>query len=151
MPLVDLSRPPPHSQNVGSIDCAFCFANLDSMSVPQREIHYEDHFRDAETMPPRDNEPPQSSSSSVKATASPSSVKNKAKLILPCLRETDDFWYPAHITAPAPSFTPGKVSLFIQLTVHSSDFTSQRANLSHPSRVMQRSQSWKCQTRRTVL
>jgi hypothetical protein len=102
-----------------SVDCAFCFANLDLMSVPQREIHYEDHFSsmmvDARDNPPR----PQSSA---KAIASSQNVKSEGNKIWPPLKETDYFWYSAHTSTPPPSFTPGIVARSIQLAVHSSDF-----------------------------
>ena len=114
MPLVELSRPAPHSQD--SVDCAFCHANLDSMSVSQREIHYENHFSSM-----MGDNPPQSSSSA-KAIVSSQSVKSKGKKIWPRFNETDDFWYPAHISTPPPSFTPGIVSRSIPPAVHSSDY-----------------------------
>lgn len=103
------------SQSQGSVDCALCYANLDSMSITQREIHYETHFSSMIG----DNPP---SLASAKAIASSQSVKSKVKKIWPRLKETDDFWYPAHINTPPPSFTPGIVSCYIQPAVHSSDF-----------------------------
>ena len=66
---------------------------------------------DARDNPPR---PP----SSTKAIASSQSVKGKGKKLWPLLKETDDFWYPAHTSTPPPSFTPGIVSRSI---VRSSD------------------------------
>ena len=96
---MDLTRP-----GQDSLDCAFCYANLDLMSVPQREIHYENHFSST-------HNPPQS-----KAIASSQDVKSKGKKIW---SETDDFWYPAHMSTPPPSFTPGIVSRSIQPAVHS--------------------------------
>ncbi|KAF8797859.1 hypothetical protein BYT27DRAFT_7236821 [Phlegmacium glaucopus] len=111
-----LSRPPQCSQDVvlvHSVECAFCFANLDMMSVPQRETHYEDHFSsmtsDTENMPARDNDPSRSSSSA-NATASSPWVKNKTK-IRPFNKETDGFWYPSHASTPPTSFTPGLIPL----------------------------------------
>jgi hypothetical protein len=98
-----------------SVDCAFCYANLDLMSVPQREIHYENHFSSMIDNPPQ-------SPSSAKAIASSQNVNSKGKRIWPRLKETDDFWYPAHISPPPPSFTPGILSRSIQPAVHSSHF-----------------------------
>lgn len=96
------------SQSQGSVDCALCYANLDSMSITQREIHYETHFSSMIADTP----------SSANAIASSQSVKSKVKKIWPRLKETDDFWYPAHTSTPPPSsFTPGIVSCSIQLLI----------------------------------
>jgi hypothetical protein len=112
---MELSRPAAHSQD--SVDCAFCYANLDLMSVPQREIHYENHFSSMLI-----DAPP----SSAKAIASSHSVKSKGKKIWSRLKETDDFWYPAHISMPPPSFTPGIVTRSIRSAIHSSDFNIEK-------------------------
>ena len=64
--------------------------------------------------------PPQSPSSG-KAVASSQSVKSKGKKVWSPLKETDDFWHPAHTSTPPPSCTPGMVSRSIQPAVHSSD------------------------------
>jgi hypothetical protein len=98
-----------------SVDCAFCYANLDFMSVPQREIHYENHFSSMMVDAPDTSNPPQPPSSAKAIVSS----QSKGKKIWPLLKETDDFWYPAHTTTPPPSFTPGMVSRSIQ---HSSYF-----------------------------
>ena len=101
---------------VYSLDCAFCFANLDIMSVSQREAHYEDHFESlaiGETLPARDNPP----SFPAKATPSSLSIKDKLQTIWPGPKETDDFWYTKLTSAPPTSCTPGRVSLFFQPTI----------------------------------
>jgi hypothetical protein len=130
--MLELSRSP--SQSQGSVDCALCYANLDSISVPQREIHYENHFSSM-----MGDNPPRSPSSS-KAIASSQSVKSKVKRIWPHFKETDDFWYPAHASTPPPSFTPG---ILVSCCIHPQPthqiLISQRVNSSHPSRAMQRS------------
>jgi len=159
MPLQS-SRPSPCTQDVlafvPSVECAFCFENIDMMSVPQRETHYEDHFSsmkiDSGMKFARDNDPPRSSSSSANATASSplTRVKNKVK-IRPFLKETDGFWYAAHNSTPPTSFTPGIISFPFNPQSTHQILISQRANSSHPSRVIQRSRSWKCQTSCTML
>jgi hypothetical protein len=83
------------------------------MSITQREIHYETHFSSMMGDSPL---------SSAKAIAASQSVKGKVKKIWPRLKETDDFWYAAHISTPPPSFTPGIVSCSSQPAVHLSDF-----------------------------
>ncbi|KAJ6547116.1 peptidase family C78-domain-containing protein [Mycena capillaripes] len=110
-----------------TIQCQFCSANLDRLTVVQREIHYEKHFN---------NEPmgtiyaciehknfirivvPASGSSGKKPADSKSPGKkpdskspNKSwkDWVLP--KGQDKFWYPAESSEPPHNFTPGFIPL----------------------------------------
>ncbi|KAJ6618321.1 peptidase family C78-domain-containing protein [Mycena sp. CBHHK59/15] len=84
-----------------AVECQLCSANLDKLSVSQRQQHYEKHFRD---------KPQASSNASSSKTlckpGSPFSWKQWGHQ-----KGQDQFWYPAQSSQPPPNFTPGLIPL----------------------------------------
>ncbi|KAF8184941.1 peptidase family C78-domain-containing protein [Mycena galopus ATCC 62051] len=92
-----------------SFQCQFCSANLDQLSVHQREQHYEKHLHDDLTptvagsfngVKPVDKKPTNSESSKKFSWPGWGAPKDQ-----------DHFWYPAQTSQPPKNFTPGLISL----------------------------------------
>ncbi|KAF8969883.1 peptidase family C78-domain-containing protein [Flammula alnicola] len=113
---------PPEGHNAVDIEflqCAFCFLDLDSLSISQREAHYEDHFindlgngSEGSQIAPIVVEPVAEPPTSSKGRMNTSEIKrDRPKKKFQFVKETDVFWYPAQETPPPSSCTPGLINL----------------------------------------
>ncbi|KAF7338646.1 hypothetical protein MVEN_02091000 [Mycena venus] len=92
-----------------SIQCQLCSANLDKLSVHQRNQHYENHFNDepiaiassSSSQKPLDKKPAADSTSPKKF--------NWKNWIVP--KGQDKYWYPAQSSQPPHNYTPGLIPL----------------------------------------
>jgi len=127
--------PPRNDLESQTLDCAFCFKDLNFLTLSQREAHYERHFLNdtAQGFSPEsmyiqsyhrsshivDPQPLSSGSKTPKLPVASGSSKtiyvpswntansgSKVNFWEP--RETDYFWRPEQTTSPPKSFTPGK-------------------------------------------
>ncbi|PPQ74213.1 hypothetical protein CVT26_004504 [Gymnopilus dilepis] len=113
-----------------SLQCLFCLAQLDLLSISQREAHYEHHLINdwiETTNEDVRNSPRETLSKPLAAPQRHSELPgtNVKKSGFPCKNERDDFWYPALNTPPPPSFTPGLIPLLQKglLKSHARGFT----------------------------
>ncbi|KAF5386831.1 hypothetical protein D9615_001679 [Tricholomella constricta] len=132
----------------GGMDCSFCSLNLDKLSLPQRQEHYEQHIEDDS----------QGLSSSLqrggaqikgfsmkKITASPMKLlgtHGKEKQT-ETTNDDDIFWYPALSISPPSNYTPGLIPLLKKAlsTSHAND-TTRRAALCYQHSVHVSRGSW---------
>lgn len=87
-----------------SLQCQLCSTNLERLSIPDRQRHYDAHFD--EPQDPRQTTPPPSNESSS------SSWLNQVKWRVPTAanleKDQDKFWYATMQTPPPSNFTPGE-------------------------------------------
>ncbi|KAF9072965.1 peptidase family C78-domain-containing protein [Rhodocollybia butyracea] len=85
--------------------CQLCYANIESLSISERQRHYDAHFQE-----PQANASNHPRSGSLKKS---SSWTSKGKWRIPTAanleNDQDVFWYPAIQTLPPSNFTPGLV------------------------------------------
>ncbi|PPQ78523.1 hypothetical protein CVT25_011795 [Psilocybe cyanescens] len=102
-----------------SMSCAFCSLDLEKLSISQRQLHYDRHINDLDKQAEGSKSTPividlidESRQQSEYRNITPDPLrKKKSNGALPCMRETDPFWYVAQATPPPPSFTPGLIQL----------------------------------------
>lgn len=125
-----------------SMSCAFCSLDLEKLSISQRQLHYDRHINDLDKQTEGDYFSPlcrarlmlltiigskstpividlidESRQQSEYRNITPGPLrKKKSNRALPCMRETDPFWYAAQATPPPPSFTPGNIFRLSELT-----------------------------------
>ncbi|KAJ6606550.1 peptidase family C78-domain-containing protein [Mycena vulgaris] len=124
-----------------SVQCQLCSANLDHLSVSQREQHYDKHFND-EPKAPSSSKPFTSASSSSKLPDSDSVPK--------CIwkdwrhhKGQDQFWYPAQSSKPPSNFTPGLIPLLkTHLNKSHAGGNTRRATLCYDRAVLVNRELW---------
>ncbi|KAJ3508673.1 hypothetical protein NLJ89_g5620 [Agrocybe chaxingu] len=105
---------------IESLRCAFCSKDLDPLSIPQREAHYEVHFSNeahtafgsSQTVSINvdlNTEPPAPLKKDFRAPDTKKDNPQKRCMLLP--KETDVFWYPDRASLPPSSCTPGMIPL----------------------------------------
>ncbi|KAF7295300.1 hypothetical protein MIND_01069300 [Mycena indigotica] len=125
---------PSGSSSSASCICGICSANITSLSLSNRQIHYDTHF----------NDEPQVATNETKA--SPSKLSNfftpTRSAAQPNSR--DRFWHSAQLpSSPPKNFVPGLIPfLKTQLSKSHSTGSTRRAVLCHERAVLVLRQSW---------
>lgn len=131
---------PPAGSEHTAFRCAFCYLNLDFMTITQREAHYEHHLTDdpatqheglfrevlAFCVTPLNCSPSGSRSAPIDLERLPDSstffkalsinqndTRVPAKKKFRLIKETDAFWYPGLETTPPRSHVPGISNLWV--------------------------------------
>ncbi|KAJ7756846.1 peptidase family C78-domain-containing protein [Mycena maculata] len=143
-----------------SVQCQICSANLDRLSVPQRNLHYDKHFGDEPKPDPKAAHPQPKShsfpaSSSKKPSQSASDSPSRAGFSFKDWggsikfkgvwndKEKDKFWYPAQSANPPPNFTPGLILLLKKhLSKSHSAGNTRRAVLCYDRAVLVNRELW---------
>ncbi|KAJ7771761.1 peptidase family C78-domain-containing protein [Mycena metata] len=120
------------------VQCQLCFTNLDALSLPQREQHYDKHFS---------SEQPIASTSSSKQPPtndrdeSRSPGKSWKDWLVP--KGQDKFWYPSQTLPPPNNFTPGLIPLLkTHLNKSHSAGNTRRAVLCYDRSVLVTREVW---------
>ncbi|KAJ7470328.1 peptidase family C78-domain-containing protein [Mycena latifolia] len=119
-----------------SVQCQLCSANLDHLSVPQREQHYDKHFND---------EPKHEASSSKKPLDSkPTSSSSKCNWKdWRHHKGQDQFWHPSRSAKPPSNFTPGLIPLLkTHLNRSHAAGNTRRATLCYDRAVLVNREVW---------
>ncbi|KAJ3908714.1 peptidase family C78-domain-containing protein [Lentinula edodes] len=125
-----------------SLQCQLCWANIDDLSVPERQRHYDAHLEESERNPY-----PQANSSSSTTSKNLRSWLSKGKLRNPMTanveKSQDVFWYPAMHTPPPKNFIPGLIPVLKKALLQShAKGTTIRAVLCYEGAVYISRQMW---------
>ncbi|KAJ3926743.1 MAG: hypothetical protein NXY57DRAFT_966195 [Lentinula lateritia] len=87
-----------------SLRCRLCWANIDDLSVPERQRHYGAHLEGSEGNP-QANSPRWTTSKNLSLWLIKGKLRNS---MTATVEESQDiFWYPAMQTPPPKNFIPG--------------------------------------------
>ncbi|KAJ3886607.1 peptidase family C78-domain-containing protein [Lentinula edodes] len=125
-----------------SSQCQLCWANIEDLSVPERQRHYDAHLEESERNPH-----PQANSSSSTTSKNLRSWLSKGKLRNPMTanveKSQDVFWYPAMHTPPPKNFVPGLIPVLKKALLQShAKGTTIRAVLCYEGAVYISRQMW---------